>query len=87
MGYSSCFQGDRFRDWIATEILWTLQEELPGIIDLVTGILATKFEDQTSAAHETDGMVKVTREQELGLEKKLRKRKRTHDSTLLASSE
>lgn len=32
VGYGSCRQGDQFRDWIATGISQTLQEELPIII-------------------------------------------------------
>lgn len=48
--------------------------------------LVTEFEDQISTVQSTDGIVGVTKEQELGLERILGKRKQANGLTLLISS-
>ena len=77
---------DRFHDWIIVEFTHTLQEDFPGIIDHITDRLVGKFENKISTIQETDGIVKVTREREHGMDMQLGNRKQTHDPNLLTKS-
>ena len=59
---------------------------MTNIISHIIDRLVAKFEEHISVIQIVDEIVKVTQEQELGLETHLRKRKQTHESTLLTTS-
>ena len=81
VGYASCFQGDRSHYSISKEVSRALCEELPDIIGHVTDRLVARFEGRILAVQAVDEIVEVTQEHEIGLDKKLGKKKQTHGPT------
>lgn len=86
VGFASSFQGDRFCNRIVVDVFRTLQEEFPGIIGHISDRYVAKFEDLISLFQATDGIVRVTRERELGLERVMGKSKWANGPNLLPTS-
>ena len=74
MGYAPCLQETSLQDWIVVEVSRAVHEELPDIIDLVDDTVTARFQGQSAIVQKVYGVVKVTWEQEIGLDVQLGKK-------------
>ncbi|CAI9296135.1 unnamed protein product [Lactuca saligna] len=72
--YAPCLQESSLQDWIAVEVSRVVHEELPNIIERVTGRVTARFQDQTATLQAVGRVVGVNRKQEIGLDVHLGKR-------------
>ena len=72
-----------FRDWITTKVSQILLEELPGIIGRITDMMIVKLEERTTILNDTREIIEATREGNLDVEARPRKRRHAHKSEQL----